>query len=93
MDKQKQITELISLWRASGLTKSAFCNNQQISIHKFNYWLKKFSETKISKSNENEIRFFSVEDSKVKNTSAKANAKPSILVELPNGIKINFFAC
>ena len=61
MDKQKKMIELISQWRLSGLTKSAFCSNHQISIHQFNYWLKKLSESKIPNSDENEIRFFSIE--------------------------------
>ena len=91
----KQMTEFISQWRASGLTKAAFCRKQQISIHQFNYWLKKFPYAEVSKSESNEIHFFSIENQKSKNIPAKANdkAKAAIVVELPHGIKINFFSC
>ena len=93
MNKQQQMTELISQWRASGLTKAAFCREQQISIHQFKYWLKKFPNAEVSKSSKSEISFFSIENQKSKNIPGKANAKAAIVVDLPNGIKINFFSC
>jgi hypothetical protein len=32
---------LIRTWKLSGLTKSAFSLDQQVSYHKFNYWQKR----------------------------------------------------
>jgi hypothetical protein len=37
----EQIKNLIRNWELSGLTKSAFCRNQQVSYHKFIYWQKR----------------------------------------------------
>jgi hypothetical protein len=37
----EQIKKLIRSWELSGLTKSAFCRDQQVSYHKFNYWQKR----------------------------------------------------
>lgn len=36
-----QIKSLIRRWELSGLSKSSFCRNQQMSYHKFNYWQKR----------------------------------------------------
>jgi hypothetical protein len=94
MNQQKQMTELIALWRASGLTKASFCRKQQISVHQFNYWLKKNSQVLISDSKESELSFFSIENPTLKKSAAvKTKSTPALSVELPNGIKINFFSC
>lgn len=37
----EHIKSLIRSWELSGLSKSAFCRDQQMSYHKFNYWHKR----------------------------------------------------
>lgn len=32
---------LVDQWRASGATKKAFCDEQEINIHTFSYWVTK----------------------------------------------------
>jgi len=91
MKQQNSMIELISQWRISGMTKVAFCREQQISLHQFNYWLKKNSKAKDSNANDNELRFFSVETPSSKKNPVKTNIKSTLLVELPNGIKLNFY--
>jgi hypothetical protein len=91
MNQENQMMALISQWRTSSLTKSAFCCEEQISIHQFNYWLKKNPQPKKSKTQDSELRFFSIEKPNIKKIPAKTNSKPTLLVELPNGIKINFY--
>ncbi|MFV8343689.1 IS66 family insertion sequence element accessory protein TnpA, partial [Flavobacterium sp. XS2P39] len=44
MNQQEQMYTLAEQWRESGLPKSKFCREQDISLHQFNYWLKKFNK-------------------------------------------------
>jgi hypothetical protein len=64
MNQENQMMALISQWRTSSLTKSAFCCEEQILIHQFNYWLKKNPQPKKSKTQDSELRFFSIENTK-----------------------------
>ena len=42
---------LVGRWRESGLAKSKFCKEHQISLHRFNYWLYYISvQSKLPKS-------------------------------------------
>lgn len=34
--------ELYDQWQTQGISKQAFCNQNGIGYHKFNYWVKKF---------------------------------------------------
>ncbi len=42
--KANKMSELIRKWKAGVQTKSAFCKSQNLSIHTFNYWLKKYRQ-------------------------------------------------
>ena len=41
----EHIKSLIRSWELSGLSKLAFCRDQQMSYHKFNYWHKRIGTT------------------------------------------------
>lgn len=34
--------QLYDQWRSEGISKQAFCNQNGLGYHKFNYWVKKF---------------------------------------------------
>ena len=40
--------ELYEQWRAQGISKQAFCNQNGMGYHKFNYWVKKFRPKDLS---------------------------------------------
>ena len=40
--KQHRMFELIDQWKLSRETKNKFCKGQKLSVHTFNYWLKKY---------------------------------------------------
>ncbi len=44
MNKTEQWQNIIDDCKASGLTQKNFCQNHNIKIHTFHYWLKKLSE-------------------------------------------------
>lgn len=43
MTKFKHWQKIIDGYRASGLTQKVFCQNHDIKIHTFHYWLKKLN--------------------------------------------------
>jgi|TARA_Y100000031_G_C8106591_1_gene331316 hypothetical protein len=48
MNKNQHWQKTIDDCRASGLTQKAFCQQRNIKIHTFHYWLKKISEKQTS---------------------------------------------
>jgi len=45
MTKQERMYRLIERQQASGLTVKAFCEQEQIKLHTFHYWLRKKRQT------------------------------------------------
>ena len=39
--KSDQMSSLVKKWRASGLSKQAFCTKEGINVHTFGYWIDK----------------------------------------------------
>ncbi len=39
--KSEQMSSLVKKWRASGLSKQAFCTKAGINVHTFGYWIEK----------------------------------------------------
>lgn len=47
-NEAKKMRKLYDQWQTQGISKQAFCNQNGIGYHKFNYWVKKFkSEERI----------------------------------------------
>jgi hypothetical protein len=44
--KLAQWTELEKAWRASGLTRVAFCEREKLKVHAFDYWRAQLAATK-----------------------------------------------
>jgi hypothetical protein len=40
----EQMRQLYDQWRSEGISKQAFCNQNGLGYHKFNYWVKKFRD-------------------------------------------------
>jgi transposase-like protein len=42
---QKEMFSLINKWKGSGINQIDFCEQHDISIHAFYYWLRKYKQT------------------------------------------------
>lgn len=93
MSQQKEMYTSIEQWRESGLPKSKFCREHQLSLHQFNYWIKKQNRESASESSIEEVNFFSLSQSQLpeKIISSKIPQKQTLCIELPNGTKISFY--
>lgn len=40
----------VELWKKSGLSQAEFCRVHELTLHKFRYWLKKYSSQKAPQS-------------------------------------------
>lgn len=40
--------ELYDQWQTQGISKQAFCNQNGMGYHKFNYWIKKFRHKNVT---------------------------------------------
>jgi hypothetical protein len=68
-------------WKKSGLSKSKYCQENSLSYHGFNYWVKKFSSEKPIDSSENKFLILHPE-------SAKDNSGKFLEIHYPSGIKL-----
>jgi hypothetical protein len=93
MNQQEQMYRLVGQWRESGLPKTKFCREQQLSLHQFNYWIKKQTRESVSEPSIREVNFLSLsqDQSPEKSIFSKAVQKQILCVELPNGTKITFY--
>lgn len=93
MNQQEQMYTLVGQWRESGLPKTKFCREQHLSLHQFNYWIKKQNRESVSEPSMREVNFFSLsqDQSPEKSISSKAVQNQILCVELPNGTKITFY--
>jgi hypothetical protein len=41
-NETEKMRELYDQWQTQGISKQAFCNQNGMGYHKFNYWVKKF---------------------------------------------------
>ena len=92
MSQQKEMYILVEQWRKSGLPKTKFCREHQLSLHRFNYWVKKQNRESASEPSIKEVNFFSIpqDQSKEKIISSKTPQIQTLCIELPNGTKITF---
>lgn len=93
MNQQEQMNALTEQWRESGLPKSKFCREQDISLHQFNYWLKKFNTIAKAEQPKPEVSFFSVAENPsndIKPSSSKFSDR-KMRIDLPGGITITIY--
>ena len=93
MNQQEQMYTLAEQWRESGLPKSKFCREQHISLHQFNYWLKKFNRITDAKQPKPEVSFFSVADNPSNDTkhSVSKLSDRKMRIDFPGGITITVY--
>ena len=93
MNQQEQMYALAKQWRESGLLKSKFCREQDISVYQFNYWLNKYNRNIDTKEPKPEVSFFSVAENP--NNDKKQSVSKSIdrkmRIDLPGGISITLY--
>ncbi len=76
----EQIKKLICSWELSGLTKSAFCRDKQVSYHKFIYWQKRIG-TPVRSA----VDFVPVEV-----ISSRSSSTERITVRSKSGMEVSF---
>jgi len=95
MKLQEKMFQTIEDWKKSGLDKVHFVKNTGITIHKFNYWIDKYS---LLKTLENKVK--SIEKSQFQeinmplfseNLECKTIPKKVLELETPSGLKITIF--
>lgn len=91
-EKLEEMTIAIELWKESGLSQRAYCEQENYSMSKFKYWVKKLERMKTSSSSKNPISpkksspvFLPIEMSKEEIPSFHAL---NMEIHYPNGVKI-----
>lgn len=96
MDQQNHMYSLVEEWKISTLTKGEFSASISVTYHSFNYWVQKYNREYALKELDSEVSFFSVPD-KISENKKRFQTKTvdpkTILIELPNGVKISIYQC
>ncbi len=82
----QQMSQHVQSWKQQKLSRKLYCEQNDLSIHKFNYWvLKLIKEEQVSAVPR--TKGFT----KIPDPVAVSFVGPAFQVELPNGNRINFF--
>lgn len=81
-----QMSEQVQSWKEQKLSRKLYCEQNGLSIHKFNYWILKLIKEKQG-SDQPRMKGFT----KIPPPVAVSTVGPSFQVELPNGNRINFY--
>jgi hypothetical protein len=73
--REESMYGLIREWQNSSSSKKRFCDQAQVGIHTFNYWLKKFKDKSVNPGTE--FTEFKITD---------RNNPSSIRLNFPNGV-------
>ena len=80
-----QWLEHITRWRESGLTRSVYCQQQNISMHAFGYWLKRHRPQSVPTGQTGALTLVAA-----KVTSRGAETLPGeLILHCPNGSKLH----
>jgi len=60
MTTQQLMFSLIEIWKSSGKTQKAFCQEKDLAYHKFHYWFKKYNQERGQASDEPAFVSFSM---------------------------------
>jgi hypothetical protein len=95
MKLQEKMFQCVESWKKSGKTKVDFLKDTDISVHKLNYWLDKYSvlEAVVNKTNSNEFSDFQEIGlpSFAENFEDKRMIKKLLELSTPSGLKITIF--
>ncbi len=81
LETRQQMFETIELWKQSGLSQRAFCEQQFLKVHTFYYWYKRHKQ---ENNNDNSQSAF------LKLQIAKLMAASSVEIHFPGGIRLVF---
>lgn len=83
---QEEMYLAIELWKESGLSQNQFCNKENISLHTFKYWYKKYRKEKTNPQSKPSQNFIPVQ---VKALNAPIiEEQQDITIIYPNGIEL-----
>lgn len=95
MNLQGKMFQLAESWKKSGMTKVNFLKDSDISIHKFNYWLYKYSVREVVTNNVKPNKLTDFEEiclpSFAENLEDKRAIKKVLEISTPSGFKITIF--
>lgn len=82
----QQMSQHVQSWKQQKLSRKLYCQQNDLSIHKFNYWVLRLIK---------EEQVFTVPKTKgftkIPQPVTVSSVGPSFQVELPNGNRINFY--
>ncbi|MGH3499095.1 MAG: IS66 family insertion sequence element accessory protein TnpA [Nocardioidaceae bacterium] len=79
-EARRQMFEAIELWKQSGLSQRAFCEQQSLKFHTFYYWYKRYKQ---ENNNNSQSAFLKLQ-------IAKPVAASSVEIHFPDGIRLIF---
>src|ERR1044071_4090867 len=82
----QEMSEHVQSWKQQKLSRKLYCQQNDLSLHKFNYWVLKL----IKEEKESVVRR-TKGFTKIPQPVAVGSVGPSFQVELPNGNRINFY--
>jgi transposase-like protein len=77
---QQEMFSLIKKWKKSGIQQQEFCEQHDLSIHTFYYWLRKYKRAESSGSG-----FIPVE---IQGVKPRPEEREEIRIEYPNGVLV-----
>lgn len=82
----QQMCQHVQSWKHQKLSRKLYCQQNDLSIHKFNYWIVRLIREEQVSAVPRAKGF-----TKVPQPVAVSTVGPSFQVELPNGNRINFY--
>lgn len=83
----EQMFQHVQSWKQQKLSRKSYCQQNSLSLHKFNYWVLKLIKEEKGSSALKKTKGFT----KVPQPVAVSPMGASFQVELPNGNRINFY--
>lgn len=95
MKLQEKMFQYVESWRKSGMSKVNFLKDTDITIHKFNYWLDKYSVLEVVENKLKAKEFANFQEICLplfaKNLEDKSPIKKVLELSTPSGMKITIF--
>ncbi len=85
--RQKQMFRIVEQWKQGAESKQIVCNNHNITVCKFDYWLKKYRSSKRTTD------FIEIKPTKKvdkKEQTVKFYFSGDVLAEVPSSLAIDF---
>lgn len=83
----QQMSQHVQSWKQQKLSRKLYCQQNDLSLHKFHYWVLKLFKEEKSSSVPKKTKGFT----KIPQPVAVSTMGPTFQVELTNGNRINFY--